>query len=112
MAPEMLRVFNEVSTNEKFSQTKLDDFDEKIFHSKLVVFSLGLITLESIDKQNFLKHNGILNRDEGTLNNYLLDVENRKIIDDKNFLGILKEMLSFDVEKRISVEQLYDWMVR
>ena len=45
------------------------------------------------------------------LEKYLEDVEARDIIKDKDFYSNLKRMLTYDIEARISVQELYNWMV-
>ena len=79
--------------------------------SKLDVFSLGLITLNAIDRDGFMKYKGKLNIDNNVLEQYLQEVENKGVIKDKEFLPILKKMLSFDIDSRIHIEKLYHWMV-
>ena len=75
------------------------------------MFSLGLITLSAIDKDGFSKQKGLLNKDEKVLKKYLQELEDKGIITKKEFLPILREMLSFDIDSRISIDKLYDWMV-
>ena len=99
MAPEMFKAINGLGQN------------IPIFHSKLDVFSLGLITLKAIDRDNYDNQAGTLNIDKNALENYLNDFEKRKIIKDEEFLPVLRKMLSFDIDSRISIEHLYQWMV-
>ncbi len=79
--------------------------------SKLDVFSLGMITLNAIDRDGYMKQKGKLNIDQKALENYLQEVEIQGLITDKEFLPILRSMLSFDIDSRISIEKLYHWMV-
>ena len=97
MAPEMLSAFK-------------GGKNVPAYHSKLDVFSLGLITLKAIDRDAF-NHAGKLNVDKKILEDYLDDVEKRVVIPDQEFLRVLRKMLSFDIDSRISVENLYHWMV-
>lgn len=99
MAPEMLKAYLNQNMNIQSYSTKLD------------VFSLGLITLNAIDRDVYSKHIGKLNADPNLLEQYLKDVEKRGLITDKEFIPILRKMLSFDIDSRISVENLYHWMV-
>ena len=99
MAPEMLQFY----ATERNMQSYL---------SKLDVFSLGLITLYAIDRDGYTKQNGKLNIDPKVLENYLQDVENKGIVTDKEFFPVLRSMLSFDIDSRISIDKLYHWMVR
>ncbi len=100
MAPEMLKVFN--SHPDSTPPARL---------SKLDVFSLGLITLKAIDRDGYDKQKDNLNRDENDLKKYLGQIEKQKLISDEEFLDILRRMLSFDIDSRISIEELYKWMV-
>jgi hypothetical protein len=79
--------------------------------SKLDVFSLGLMTLNAIDRHGYMKKNGKLNLDESVLEKYLQEIEKQGIITDKEFLPVLRSMLSFNTDSRISIEELYQWMV-
>ena len=99
MSPEMLRTY-------KSHNLELTQFD-----SKIDSFSLGLICLYAIDKDNFLKQQESFNNDEEKLENYLRDIESRGIINNEEFFSYIRKMLSFDMEKRINLEELYDWMV-
>lgn len=98
MSPEMLKAFH-------------SDQDIHAYLSKIDVFSLGLITLNAIDIDGYEKHKGKLNIDRSLLENYLQDLEKKGLITDKEFLPILKRMLAFDIESRISIDNLYKWMV-
>ena len=98
MAPEMLQLF-------------LTREEKPAFLSKLDVFGLGLITLYAIDREGFTKQKGLLNKDEKVLEKYLQKLEAKGIIKDKEFFPILKSMLSFNIDSRISIEKLYYWMV-
>ena len=99
MAPEMLQA--SLSSKIKIPA----------YLSKLDVFSLGLITLNAIDKDGYIKQKGKLNIDESVLEKYLQEIENKGLITDKEFMPILRSMLSFDIDSRISIEKLYHWMV-
>jgi serine/threonine protein kinase len=99
MAPEMLLA--SLKSNNKIPA----------FLSKLDVFSLGLITLRAIDKDGFVKQNGDLNIKESVLQEYLKEIENLGLITDREFLPVLRSMLSFNIDSRISIEKLYHWMV-
>jgi serine/threonine protein kinase len=101
MAPEMLRAFK--GAPQKVSVSA--------YHSKLDVFSLGLITLKAIDRDVFRIKAAKLNDNEKALEDYLNDVEKRGIITDPEFLSVLRKMLSFDIDSRISVQDLSHWMV-
>ncbi len=79
--------------------------------SKLDVFSLGLITLIAIDRDGLMKKYGKLNLDEKILAIYLQEIEKQGVITDNEFLSVLKNMLSFKSDSRISFEELYRWMV-
>ena len=98
MAPEMLQLY-------------LTNKEIPAFLSNLDVFSLGLITLNAIDKDGFTKQKGLLNKDEKVLEKYLQELEAKGVIKDKEFFPILKSMLSFNIDSRISIEKLYYWMV-
>ena len=99
MAPEMLQA--SLSSKIKIPA----------YLSKLDVFSLGLITLNAIDRDGYTKQKGKLNIYESVLKKYLQEVEKKGVIKDKEFLPILKKMLSFDFDSRIHIEKLYHWMV-
>jgi serine/threonine protein kinase len=99
MAPEMLLA-------SLSSTTKIP-----AYLSKLDVFSLGLITLNAIDRDSFMKYKGKLNTDKRNLEQYLQEVEKKGLINDKEFLSVLRRMLSFDIDSRIPIEKLYHWMV-
>ena len=99
MAPEMLLAFFS-------SPCKIP-----AYLSKLDIFSLGLITLNAIDRDGFIKYKGKLNIDKSVLEQYLQEVEKKEVIKDKEFLPILRRMLSFEIDSRISIEKLYHWIV-
>ena len=66
MAPEMLLA-------SLSSATKIP-----AYLSKLDVFSLGLITLNAVDRDGFMKYKGKLNIDENVLEQYLQEVEKKE----------------------------------
>ena len=86
-----------------------DEIQAKL--SKLDVFSLGLITLNAIDRHGYMRKNEKLNLDQRVLEKYFQEIEKQGIITDKEFLPVLRNMLSFNTDSRISIEELYQWMV-
>ena len=87
--------------------------DVELLSYKLDVFSLGLITLYALDKDNFLsKKKHQLNIDEILLKSYLSQVKNSKIIQEVDFFCLLEEMLAFKPESRLSLEKLHHWIVK
>jgi serine/threonine protein kinase len=98
MAPEMLA---SLSSDNKIPKNLC----------KLDVFSLGLITLYAIDRDGYMKQNEKLNIDKNLLEGFLQRVEEKGLIPDDEFLSVLRSMVCFDIESRISIENLYNWMV-
>lgn len=85
---------------------------EGIEYSKIDVFSIGLVTLFMIDHQNFSGKSKLFNQEEKELQVYLKELEGRFSSSiDKEFFKILDGMLSFKVDKRISIADLNTWMV-
>ncbi len=100
MAPEMVQ-----------ASVAKSSYTIPAYLSKLDIFSLGLITLNAIDKDGYLKYKGKINIDEKLLREYLQEVEDKKLITDGEFLTVLRSMLSFEINSRISIDRLYRWMV-
>jgi hypothetical protein len=100
MSPEQLRSLANPS----------EDSNESIYPSKTDSFSLGLITLYSLDPNNYSSYKH-LNAKEENLKKYLEDVWQQNLIPDGEFYEILKKMLSFDIESRLSILEVYLWMV-
>ena len=73
---------------------------------KMDVFSLGLIILYALDKDDFNKKRGSYNIEKDVLEKYTQEIEYK--VNEKGFSSILKRMLSFSVESRISINELYD----
>ena len=78
---------------------------------KANLFSVGLITLFALDRDTFKRKKDFLNRSESVLVEYLKNVEQRNLIKDEEFLELLKNMLNFDVKKRIDLKDVYEWLV-
>ena len=98
MSPEMRISFEEKKTR-------------KIDFSKIDVFSLGLIFLFILDRPIFETNSELYNKDEKILKDYLDDFGNRFSSIDKDFLRILREILAFDPSKRMTIRELFTWMV-
>ena len=105
MAPEMLEA------KRKYEKDPTKKVDVELLSYKLDVFSLGLITLFALDKDNFISKNNRLNSDETLLKSYLVDFKNSKIVPEEEFICILEEMLAFKPESRLSLEKLHYWIV-
>ena len=105
MAPEMLEAKRQYEKDPK----KYVDVEHLSY--KLDVFSLGLITLFALDKDNFISKNNRLNSDETLLKSYLVEFKNSKIVPEEEFICILEEMLAFKPESRLSIEKLHNWIV-
>jgi serine/threonine protein kinase len=99
MAPEIFSYFSSPVPDIPSHQTKFD------------VFSLGLIFLYSIDRDGFMKRKGTLNYDKKILKEYIMEIEKKGLIYDREFLTVLKKILDFDINSRISIQELYYWMV-
>ncbi len=103
MAPEMLQAVNNNQNNDEKSKTNF---------SKLDVFSLGLIALYAIDRDSYNEKRNELNTDEKILKDYIKQFEKRNAIYDKEFLILLKRMLTYEIDIRPNVDELYEWVVR
>ena len=106
MAPEMLEA------KKQYYKDPKKKVDVELLSYKLDVFSLGLITLYALDRDNFLSKKHQLNIDEILLKSYLSEVKNSKIIQEKDFICLLEEMLAFKPESRLSLEKLHHWIVK
>ena len=74
--------------------------------------SLGLKTLYTIDRDAFVSQKGKLNIDKTVLENYSINLDDRGLLNDEEILIILRRMLSLEIESRISIDKLYEWMVQ
>lgn len=97
MAPEMHTAF-------------ISDEKSRTDFSKLDIFSLGLISLHILDTMEFNKNFLRYNVDEKFLKDYLEKLEKKGLISDKEFFIVLTKMLSYPVDKRISILSLYEWV--
>ena len=89
MAPEML------DAKKQYDKDPKKEADVELLSYKLEVFSLGLISLYGLDKDNFLSKKNQLNIDETLLKSYLVEIKNSKIVPEEDFICLLEKMLAF-----------------
>ncbi len=96
MAPEIILI-------------KIEKQTRQVDLSKISIFGLGLTICFALDSENLVKKLEKLNLEKDQLSNYLNELENK--INNKEFMDLIRKMLSFEASERISILDLYRWMV-
>ena len=87
----------------------------QVDHSKIDVFSVGLITLFILDPKLLTDSDSklaLFNQDEKLLQEYLSFLEIKFSEFSPEFFKLLRAMLQFQADKRISICELASWMVK